>query len=136
MFMVAWPRVIYLWIMRYVLFFLAWPTVALSQSFALLADDEALSRDDVIALTERHLVEFYEGGQSRYSVGGSYSYTYQGGGTAYGAFEVQADGTICILFRNGRDRCDRFVRSHGRIVMITQTGAPIIFDQSTSSTTN
>lgn len=90
--------------------------------FVLLKDDRALTREEVVSMTGQHLIEFFEGGQSRYSVGGSYSYTYRGGGTAYGRYNIGADGTICILFRNGRDRCDRFVQSHGRLVMITQTG--------------
>lgn len=108
--------------MRYVLFLILWPASVLAADFPLLAGDEALNREEVIALTGQHLVEFYEGGQSRYSAGGSYSYTYQGGGTAFGQFEIGADGLVCVRFNNGRDRCDRFVRSHGRTVMITQGG--------------
>lgn len=108
--------------MRFVIPFLLLSTPALAEDFALLEGDNVLSREDVVAMTERHLVEFYEGGQSRYSAGGAYSYTYQGGGTAYGAYEIGPDGVICILFQNGRDRCDKFVRSHGRLVMITQSG--------------
>lgn len=73
-------------------------------------------------MTRNQTLIFYEGGQSRYSVGGAYSYSYQGGGTAFGRFQIEGDGTICIAFNNGRSRCDAFVRSHGRLVMITQSG--------------
>lgn len=109
-------------IMRYFLMFLMFPCAAVAADFTLLAGDQALSRDEVAALTGRDVVEFYEGGQSRYAVGGAYSYTYLGGGTAFGRFEIAEDGVVCITFNNGRDRCDRFVRSHGRVVMITQSG--------------
>ncbi|MFK7836040.1 MAG: hypothetical protein AB8B60_07460 [Sulfitobacter sp.] len=103
-------------------FLICLPSFTLAAEFPLLKDDAPLSREDVIAMTKRDVVEFYEGGQSRYDPDGAYSYTYQSGGTAFGAFEVGPDGVICIQFQNGRGRCDRFVRSHGRIVMITQSG--------------
>lgn len=108
--------------MRLLPVFLLSALPAAAADFSLLDGDRVLSRDEVVAMTKRDVVEFYEGGQSRYSEGGSYSYTYQGGGTAFGTFEIGPDGVICILFQNGRDRCDQFVRSHGRLVMITQSG--------------
>ena len=94
-----------------------------AEEFPLLGGDTALSRAEVVSLTEGDDVVFFEGGRSRYSVGGAYSYTYpDDGGTAFGTFEVTPEGLICIAFRNGHSRCDRFVRSHGRLVMITQKG--------------
>ena len=108
--------------MRFVLLFLCLPLMAHAAEFRVLPDDEPLSQAEVSEITERHLIEFFEGGQARYSAGGSYSYTYESGATAYGRFEVGPDGVVCILFRNGRDRCDMFVRSHGRLVMVTQSG--------------
>ena len=106
--------------MRYLIVLLWLPFDAAAEDFPLLPNDEVLNRAEVVGLTERHLIEFYEGGQSRYSVGGSYSYTYQGGGTAYGAFEEGQDGVNCIAIRTGRDRCDRYVRSQGRIVKLAR----------------
>ncbi|WP_370400085.1 hypothetical protein [Sulfitobacter sp. JB4-11] len=103
------------------LLFLAPP--ALADGFPMLSGDRALDRAEVNAMTSGGDVEFFEGGVSRYSVGGAYSYTYADeGGTAYGRFNVTPDGLICIDFRNGRSRCDRFVHSHGRLVMITESG--------------
>ncbi len=98
------------------------PSALWADTYKHLADDTVLSRAEVIGMTSQGVLEFFEGGQSRYSVGGSYSYTYQGGGTAFGRFTVAEDGLVCITYRNGRDRCDRFVRSHGRLVMLTQDG--------------
>jgi hypothetical protein len=67
-------------------------------------------------------VVFFDDGRSRYSAGGSYSYTYLGGQSAYGAFRIADDGQVCITFRNGFDRCDRFVENAGRLVMLTADG--------------
>lgn len=108
--------------MRFLVFFLLLPTVGLAADFTLLKEDQALTPSEIEALVSDTVVEFYEGGQSRYSTGGAYSYTYKSGGTAFGKFEVRPDGAICVLFNNGRDRCDFFVHSHGRVVMITQSG--------------
>ncbi len=69
---------------------------------------------------------FYDDGQSRYSAGGSYSFTYgvqNGGGTAYGVYRVVDDGSICVDFRNGFSRCDLYVMNAGRLLLITQDGA-------------
>ena len=108
--------------MRIALFLLCLPGWVMAGEFSLLEGDAALNRDEVLALTAHHRVEFYEGGISHYSVGGAYSYTYAGGGTAFGQFRVGPDGVVCVDFRNGRQRCDQFVRSHGRVVMITEDG--------------
>lgn len=108
--------------MRYWIAFLLVPTALWADEFPMLAGDSALSHAEVVQMTARPVVEFYEGGQSRYSAGGSYSYSYAGGGTAFGQFEIAPDGTVCVAYRNGRSRCDRFVRSHGRLVMLTQDG--------------
>lgn len=108
--------------MRFALFLLLLPTAALADDFALLTDDRLLSQVEVHELTQRPVVEFYDGGQSRYAADGAYSYTYQGGGTAHGQFKIASQGVICIAYNNGRSRCDTFVWSHGRLVMLTEKG--------------
>lgn len=108
--------------MRYFIFLMLWPATLWAEGFAALEDDVVLSRAEVVEMTAGSALEFYEGGLSLYSVGGSYSYTYAGGGTAFGSFEIGADGTVCIAYRNGHSRCDMFVRSHGRLVMLTADG--------------
>ena len=94
------------------------------------AQDDWNMREDDAPLTSaqmqhdivgRQLV-FYDGGISDYGPEGVYSYTYDGGGTAFGAYRMQQDGVICVAFANGFDRCDMFVRSGGRLVVITQKG--------------
>ncbi|MDF1726722.1 MAG: hypothetical protein P1U53_03125 [Sulfitobacter sp.] len=108
--------------MRILLSLLLLPLPLSAADYSLLAGDRVLEDAELTALTDREVVEFYEGGQSRYSADGGYSYTYQSGGRALGTYEIGTEGMICILFDNGRDRCDRFVTSHGRVVMITEEG--------------
>ena len=94
-----------------------------AQDWAERDDDVALDRAQVLDLTDGATLVFYDDGQSRFSQGGAYSYTYaDGGGTAYGVYRVGEDGTVCITYRNGRSRCDRYVRSGDRVVMLTERG--------------
>jgi len=68
---------------------------------------------------------FYDNGVSRYSAGGSYSYTYSaenGGGTAFGTYAAQPDSSVCIAYRNGFSRCDILVRNGGRLILVTEKG--------------
>ncbi|MEM7723371.1 MAG: hypothetical protein AAF376_13485 [Pseudomonadota bacterium] len=67
-------------------------------------------------------IVFFDDGRSRYSPGGAYSYTYFEGGTAFGSYDIAADGQVCIAFRNGFSRCDRFVENNGSLVMLTEDG--------------
>ncbi len=86
--------------------------------------DVPLTQAELGAL-EGRVLTFYDDGQSLYSAGGAYSYTYaadNGGGTAFGTFAVAADGSICTDFRNGFRRCDLFVHSSGRLVLINEKG--------------
>lgn len=108
--------------MRLLILLLSLPSALWAADFQLLKDDIALSREEVVEMTDRQVLTFYEGGKSRYSADGSYSYTYDQGATAFGDFTVGSDGVICIAYQNGRTRCDRFVRSHGRLVMLTEDG--------------
>lgn len=84
--------------------------------------DQRLTPQELIDLTSGQTLRFYDDGQSTYSVGGSYSYTYAGGRTAFGQFDLAADGSVCVTFRNGIGRCDLFVHNGERLVLITQKG--------------
>ena len=98
------------------------PAAAGAEGYRVLAGDEGLSRAEVVAATEGRTLVFYDDGRASYAVGGAYSYAYASGATAYGRFDIAEDGEVCVVFRNGRDRCDRFVRSNGRLVLLTQAG--------------
>lgn len=98
------------------------PVTVAAQDWALRDNDQVLTQAEVDDLTSGQTLTFYDNGQSRFSAGGAYSYTYEGGRSAYGQYTVGPDGTVCIAFQNGFDRCDRYVKSDGRIVMLTQKG--------------
>ena len=94
----------------------------MAQVAGLRPGDAPLTRAELDEMVAGPALVFYDDGQSAFSVGGAYSYTYAGGGTAFGRFEIGDSGEICITFRNGRGRCDIYVFDGDRLVVITQTG--------------
>ncbi len=98
------------------------PTAAAAQDWALRAGDKLLSHMEVAQLTTGQTLVFYDDGQSKFSAGGAYSYTYASGQSAYGRYRIEPDGTVCIQYRNGFARCDRYVQSGTRIVLLTEDG--------------
>jgi hypothetical protein len=93
-----------------------------AQDWALRDGDRLLDRAEVQAFAEGQTLLFHDGGKSKYSHGGAYSYTYASGESAFGSFRIEADGTVCIAYRNGAARCDRYVASGERFVLLTQHG--------------
>jgi len=96
---------------------------AAAEEWNLRSTDIPLTAPQVFDLTAGNTLTFYDDGQSKFSVGGAYSYTYANdGGTAFGRFTVKDDGRVCIDFTNGRERCDLYVKSGGLLMMITERG--------------
>ncbi len=83
--------------------------------------DVPLPQAELEALAGRTLT-FYDDGQSKFSAGGAYSYTYASGESAFGTYSIAEDGSICIAYRNGFSRCDLYVRSGERLILIDQKG--------------
>lgn len=109
--------------MRYALLAMTvWAAPCMAQDWALRDGDTALSAPEMAERIVGHTLVFYDNGQSRFSPGGSYSYTYDGGRTAFGTFSVQPDSVICIAYRNGWSRCDKYVLNSARLVLLTEDG--------------
>ena len=99
----------------------AGPVVA--QDWNLRGSDAILDAAAMARIADGGSLRFYDDGLSRFSAGGAYSYTYANdGGTAFGRFRVEAEGIICIDYRNGMSRCDKYVRNDGRLVLLTTNG--------------
>lgn len=108
---------------RFLILALLAPTALLAQDWATRTGDDPFGQAEVAAYISGNTLTFFDDGQSKFSVGGAYSYTYaNGGGTAFGSYDIAEDGTVCIAFRNGFSRCDRYVRNGNRVVMLTQKG--------------
>lgn len=83
--------------------------------------DIPLNHEELAELAGRTLT-FYDDGQARFSAGGAYSYTYASGDAAFGTYSIAEDGSVCIDYRNGFSRCDLYVRSGERLILIDQKG--------------
>jgi len=98
---------------------------ALAQEWSLRPTDTRFDAASVAAAVRGQRLVFYDDGESRFSAGGAYSYTYapqNGGGTQFGTWAAGEDGVICIAYRNGWSRCDMYVEADGRLVVLTEDG--------------
>ena len=92
------------------------------QAQDLRSGEALLSDDDMAEWIFGRSHTFFDGGVSFFSVTDSYSYTYTDGGVAYGRYERAGPGQVCTYFNHGFERCDTYVRSNGRLVLITEDG--------------
>ena len=83
--------------------------------------DVPLNPQELDGLAGRTLT-YYDDGQSKFSAGGAYSFTYASGESAFGTYSIAEDGSVCIAYRNGLSRCDLFVRSGERLILIDEKG--------------
>lgn len=87
------------------------------------ASDAIYTADGLTQAISGTVVEFYDGSRARYDTDGAYSYTYQEGDPPFvGTWTVRDVGEVCVTFENGSARCDHFVRSGDRMVLIIANG--------------
>ncbi len=97
-------------------------SVASAQDYNVRSGEVALKGSELERAVVGQPIVFFDNGESRYSAGGSYSYTYFEGQTAYGSFELMPDGRVCVAFQNGFSRCDKFVQNERGLVLLTDDG--------------
>lgn len=96
---------------------------ASAQGWNLREMDIPLDMTQLWDLTAESTLTFADDGESRFSIGGSYSFTPPDDGpTEFGRFSLEGDGRVCIDFRNGGSRCDLFVRNGKALIMISERG--------------
>ena len=94
-----------------------------AQDWNLRKADVLLDRAGAEALTTGATLTFIGDGEARYSVGGSYSYTFaDDSDTVFGIFRIESDGRVCVDFRDGYRRCDFYVVNDSVLLMLTEKG--------------
>lgn len=86
--------------------------------------DRPFAPSELAALPGQAFV-FFDDGEARFGKDGAYSYTNSaanGGATSWGSYRIAQDGSVCIDYVDGFSRCDLYVHSHGRVVLINQAG--------------
>ncbi|WP_299984971.1 hypothetical protein [uncultured Ruegeria sp.] len=106
---------------RFLIFMLLTANSVAAAEWPTKSGDVPLTSQELDALEGRTLT-FYDDGQSKYSAGGAYSYTYSSGDSAFGTYSIAEDGSVCIAFRNGASRCDLYVHSGERLILIDEKG--------------
>lgn len=111
--------------MKYAIVLLALATPAVAQDYALRDSDTVPTRADLSETILDRDLEYYDGGISRYDTNGAYAWTYalnNGGGVFAGVHDIQDGGVVCITYDAGPTRCDMFVMSGNRLVLLTDNG--------------
>ncbi len=111
--------------MKLIALLVAFATPAISQEFALRDSDTVPSNETLAETILDRDLEYFDGGVSRYAADGSYSWTYpaeNGGGVWEGTHQFADNATLCVVFVTGTERCDRFVTSGDRLVLLTVDG--------------
>ena len=107
--------------MRLALLFTAFASAASAQGVR--DSDILLDADEMASALSGHVVEFFDGSKSHYAADGAYRYTYTDGEPPFrGTYEVNDQSGVCVTFDNGFSRCDMFVRSGERLVLIIDDG--------------
>ena len=107
--------------MRFVISALIAASPAFAADWTVKSGDVPLTSSELDALAGQTFT-FYDDGQAKFSAGGAYSYTYASGDSAFGTYSIAEDGSVCIAYRNGFSRCDLYVRSGERLILIDQKG--------------
>lgn len=97
-------------------------TSSVAQDWKVQKGDEPFDSSALSAQLSGQTFVFFDDGRSVFETNGQYQYTYGGGGTWYGHWEVAEDSVVCVTFVTGVERCDRIVENGGRLVMQTADG--------------
>ena len=108
--------------LRYLFGFLLVASAVCAQSWNDRAGDVSFDKAELEARIVGKSITFFDDGESLFADDGRYSYTYDGGATAYGKYQIKQDGVVCVDFDNGFARCDRFVMAGERLVLQTEKG--------------
>lgn len=85
--------------------------------------DVTFTEQGLESLITDAMVRFQDGSVAEYFRDRNYVYTAGDGRTSYhGTWEVYDGGQVCVRFDNGFARCDTYVRSANKMVLILASG--------------
>ena len=111
--------------MKYILILLILATPAAAQDYSVRGNDDVFTPAALADMIHDRDLEYFDGGVSRYNADGSYAWTYadnNGGAVLTGTHDIQEGGVVCITYDAGPQRCDMFVMSAARLVLLTDDG--------------
>ncbi|MDH5529763.1 MAG: hypothetical protein OEY05_06970 [Paracoccaceae bacterium] len=102
--------------------FVSASATASAAEWAMRTGDQPFEAAELAAFLASQEVRFYDGGRSEYGPDDAYAYVYSSEDRAEGKFRIMDDGSVCIAFDNGFSRCDLYVRSGDRVLLIDEKG--------------
>jgi len=100
------------------------PMPLLAQDFPTRDSDTRFLPAELTARLSGKVLTYFDKGKSRYYEDGRYSYTFFGDEreSAGGYWTVREDAAVCVEFISGQTRCDMFVESGDRLVLVDEKG--------------
>ena len=111
--------------MKYAVLLIALATPVAAQDYAVRSADIVLTSASLSDQILDRDLEYFDGGICRYDTNGAYAWTYadnNGGGVHRSVHVMRDDGVVCITYDAGPTRCDMFVVSSGRLILLTDDG--------------
>jgi hypothetical protein len=95
-----------------------------AQDFPTRDSDHLFSPSELTSRLSGKILTYFDNGKSRYYADGRYSYTFFGDAreSTGGYWTVRDDSAVCVEFITGQTRCDLFVQSGERLVLVDQKG--------------
>jgi len=87
------------------------------------ASDESITGDELAALIVGKTLTYGDGSKSEVRADGTYEYTDSKGNKYPSTYAITQDGAVCLKFPNGGSRCDTYVLSGQRLVLVNQQGS-------------
>ena len=85
--------------------------------------DVMLTGDELAQVLVGQEVEFFDGSTARYGLDGGYAYRYRPEDPPFlGSYQTGEDSAVCVRFDDGASRCDTYVRSGDRLLLLTVDG--------------
>jgi hypothetical protein len=98
------------------------PVAVFAADYPLRPGDRPFDAAELATRLDAQILQFYDGGRSRYGPGNAYAYLYSDQDIVSGTFEITDEGEVCITFTHGPTRCDLYVMNGDRLYLIDQKG--------------
>ena len=86
------------------------------------AQDTTFQGSDLFNILSGQTIEFFDASMASYGADGTYEYRYRPEDPVWRGIWDAEGAEVCVTFENGFARCDTFIRSGDRLVMVIADG--------------
>ena len=98
------------------------PLAAEANGWTLKPGEVPMTLAELALRLDGQVMRFYDGGRSEYGPGNTYAHVFSDDARVPGTYRITDTGEVCIDFENGATRCDFYVQSGNRTILIDEKG--------------